>query len=162
MVVVSDSSPLIALVNIGLVELLPSLCGEIFVPPEVMEELRSEHRPELVREFAVSPPRWLVTHAATSVEPIAKLDMGERAAISLASDLHADLLLIDDSRARKAAASRHLAIMGVVGLLERAAQRGLIDLAEAFERLRKTDFWISNELLDERLRTFQQQITPTE
>jgi predicted nucleic acid-binding protein len=43
-------------------------------------------------------------------------------------------------------------ITGTVGLLERAADQGLLDLSEAFERVKRTDFWVRPALLDERLR----------
>lgn len=80
---------------------------------------------------------------------------GEREAISLALELHATLLLIDEADGRKAALKRGLAATGTVGVLERAAEQGLLDLGEAFSRLKKTDFWIRHSLLDERLLHFQ-------
>ena len=36
--------------------------------------------------------------------------------------------------------------------LEMAADQGLLDLKDAFARVKKTDFWISHDLLDDRLR----------
>jgi predicted nucleic acid-binding protein len=82
------------------------------------------------------------------------LHPGEVAAISLALELHADLLLIDEVLGRKAAAARSIRFTGTIGILELAADKGLIDLKEAFERVKKTDFWISHELLDTRLRLY--------
>ena len=41
---------------------------------------------------------------------------------------------------------------GTVGILERAADEGLLSRGEASTRLKATDFWISEELFDERLR----------
>jgi hypothetical protein len=37
-------------------------------------------------------------------------------------------------------------------VLELAAEQRLLDLEDAFARLKKTDFWISPQLLDERLK----------
>lgn len=38
MIVVSDTSPLTALLQIGKADLLPSLFGEVFIPPAVHDE----------------------------------------------------------------------------------------------------------------------------
>jgi predicted nucleic acid-binding protein len=86
------------------------------------------------------------------LEPIAGLHAGESAAINLALELKADLLLIDEKDGRRAAAARHIPFTGTVGVLELAASRKLLDLEGAFARLKKTDFWIAPELLDERLK----------
>jgi predicted nucleic acid-binding protein len=89
--------------------------------------------------------------APINVEAIPELHEGERAAISLASELKADLLLIDETDGRSAALARHLQITGTIGILQRAADQGLLDLAEAFERIKQMDFWISPRLLDAEL-----------
>jgi hypothetical protein len=44
-------------------------------------------------------------------------------------------------------------------VLERAADAKLLDLAEAFERIKKTDFWISHKLLDDRLELHRLRMT---
>jgi predicted nucleic acid-binding protein len=154
MLVVADSSPLILLVNIGHIDLLPTLFGEVIVPPEVSAELHQSNRPRAVRDFVASRPAWLVERVPAAIQPIPALHAGEVAAISLAQELKADLLLIDDARWRKAAADRHIPFTGTIGVLEFAADRGLLDLQDAFARVKKTDFWISHELLDERLRLY--------
>ena len=63
----------------------------------------------------------------------------ELAAIALAQELKADLLLIDEARGRKAAADRHIPFTGTIGVLELADQ-GLLDIV----RLRK----VEQEVLD--------------
>ena len=68
--------------------------------------------------------------------------------------MKADLLLIDEVRGRKAAADRHIPFTGTIGVIELAADRGLLDLQVAFGLVKKTDFWISHELLDERLKLY--------
>ena len=56
MLVVADSSPLIVLVNIECIHILPTLFGQVVVPPEVMAELDRPNRPHNVREFIASRP----------------------------------------------------------------------------------------------------------
>jgi predicted nucleic acid-binding protein len=151
MVVVADSSPLIVLVNIGHVGVLPTLFGEVVIPPAVLSELHSANRPAAVRNFVAQPPSWLLERAPSKIEPITGLHAGELAAISLALELRADLLLIDDLSGRKAAADRKIPLAGTIGVLELAADQSLLDLRDAFDEIKKTDFWISHELLDQRL-----------
>lgn len=55
-----------------------------------------------------------------------KLDLGECAAITLAEELQADQLLLDDLAARKEAQRRGLPIIGTVGIVLIAKQLGLI------------------------------------
>jgi len=155
MLVVADSSPLIVLIDIGHIAVLPVLFGEVIVPPEVVAELDQPRRPQAVRDFAASRPSWLFERAPVAIKPIPTLHAGEIAAISLAQELNADLLLIDEVCGRKAAAERHIPFTGTVGVLELAADRGLLNLQDAFGRVKKTDFWISHELLDERLKLYQ-------
>jgi predicted nucleic acid-binding protein len=154
MLVVADSSPLVILVNIGQISVLPTLFGEVAIPSQVAAELRANNRPVAVREFIATGPRWLVERTPKAIEPIAALHAGELAAISLARELKADLLLIDEMRGRKAAAERNIPLTGTIGVLEFAADRGLLDLATAFEAVKQTDFWISDALLDQRLQLY--------
>ncbi len=154
MLVVADSSPLIVLINIGCIDILPRLFGKVIIPPEVSSELAQEKRPRPVRVFIASPPAWLIEQAPSSVEPIPMLHPGEASAISLALEVHADLLLIDEMLGRKAAVVRGIHVTGTIGIIEQAADHGLLDLKEAFAQIKKTDFWISAELLDARLKLY--------
>lgn len=157
MIVVADSSPLIVLVKIGHIAILPALFGEVFIPPQIAAELSNEKGSQPVQDFIAEKPKWLRVQAPANLEAIPEIHEGESAAISLASELKADLLLIDETDGRSAALARHLQITGTIGILERAAEKDLLDLAEAFTRIKQTDFWISEKLLDEVLERFRQQ-----
>lgn len=76
------------------------------------------------------------------------LDAGEREVISLGLDVKADLVLLDEARGRRAAVEQGLAVAGTLGVLQRAARRGLVDLPDAIERLRRTSFRVSPRLLE--------------
>jgi predicted nucleic acid-binding protein len=65
---------------------------------------------------------------------------GEREAISLAQDLHADLLLMDDRDGREEAEHQGFTVMGTLRVLELAAERGLLDLPTAITKLQTTSF----------------------
>jgi predicted nucleic acid-binding protein len=154
MLVVADSSPLIALLQIEHLDVLPKLFGQVLIPPIVAAELTGTKRPEIVKRFFVEPPSWLLVRQPTAVEPIPKLDPGETEAISLALELKADLLLVDERQAHRYAISRSIRTTGTVGILEVAASEKLLDLNKAFDRLKKIDFWIDEAFLDERLRFY--------
>lgn len=100
-------------------------------------------------------PRWLHIQAPAHLETIPDLHSGECAAISLARELDADLLLIDEMDGRSAALARNLRVAGTIGILERAAEAGILDLAAAFARIKQTDSWVSPDLLDMALESFR-------
>lgn len=154
MLVISDSSPLIALINIKHVHILRSLFDRVVLPESVHAELSSQRRPLVIQQFAAQLPVWITLCHPTHLQPLLHLDIGERDAISLAAELHADLILIDEKAGRQAAINLGLKVSGTIGLLELAAKRKLLNLTEAFEALKQTDFWIAPEFLDERLQQF--------
>lgn len=147
MLVVADSSPLNILIRIGLVEVLPALFGRVLMPPFVHQELTDQRSPEVVRQFMEVLPDWL--HIAAPVEEvlIPPLDRGEEQAINLALNIHADAMLIDERPGRREAEARGFIVIGTVGILELAANKKLVVLKDAFERLLRTDFRISPHLL---------------
>jgi len=148
MIVVSNTSPVCYLVLIGCEQILPSLFGEIYVPASVVAELRHPDAPPELGEWLRQPPVWLrvlpdpiVTRADGNLHP------GEQAAIDLATGLQASLVLIDDRDARDIATQGGLRVIGVLGVLELAHERGLIELGAALGRLLKTSFFVSPALV---------------
>jgi predicted nucleic acid-binding protein len=113
----------------------------------VVELELSRAKYERVRNFMAARPEWLQIANPTTIEKIPRIHPGEEAAISLACELKADALLIDDHDARKEAMKRGVRIVGTLGILERAFQVGQIDLKDAIERIRNTDFHVTDELL---------------
>jgi predicted nucleic acid-binding protein len=67
-------------------------------------------------------------------------DAGEREAISLASELQAILLLMDERDGVTIARQRGLKVVGTLAALDLAAAHGLVDLQTMFDRLRATTF----------------------
>jgi predicted nucleic acid-binding protein len=149
--VIADTGPVNYLILIGHVDLLPRLFQRIVLPAVVKEELTDIGAPEPVRAWIGSPPAWLEIMDTPGPGP-ATLDDGEAAVIALAISLHADLVLIDERRGVKVARSQGLRVTGTLGLLELAAQSGLVDFTEAAERLRLTTFRGPEALLETMLR----------
>jgi predicted nucleic acid-binding protein len=156
MIVVADTSPLIVLSKIGELRILPALFGKVLIPSEVRAELAGAPAAMPASDLATHQPPWLFVQAPKKLQSLTTLGAGERAAISLALEVETDLLLVDDIAGRKAASAFQLRITGTIGILEMAADHQLIDLANAFERLKQTNFWVPQDYLDTRLRLFQQ------
>lgn len=76
------------------------------------------------------------------------LDEGESDAITLALELHADLLLMDEREGVLAARRSGIEVAGTLGILARAAKRNLVNLADAFNRLKQTNFRYRQETTD--------------
>ena len=150
MIVVSDTSPLNYLILIGEENILTKLFGSIVIPQAVSDELLDAGASSQVREWSQNLPDWVkVRHAIlTPTASLDLLDRGEREAILLAQELSADLLLVDDKQARQAAVNLGIAITGTVGIVDKAARAGLIDLKTGVEKLQKTNFFISDDLLN--------------
>jgi hypothetical protein len=112
MIVVSDTSPITALLTVGHGELLVQLFGEVVIPRAVEAELQRSH-PAL--------PVWLRVQCVQDAGKVARyaqtVDCGEAEAIALAEELHADHLLIDERKGRRLAQQQGLPILGLLGVV---------------------------------------------
>lgn len=147
--VVSDTSPLNYLILIEQIDVLPKLYDRVLIPRSVDEELNAPGTPEFVRMWKTNFPHWLEVSPdpATPDVTLSHLHAGERDATSLALRFNADALIIDERRGREEAETRGLKVIGTLGVLAAAHERGLLNLAEAFDRLRQTTFHVSPKLL---------------
>jgi predicted nucleic acid-binding protein len=148
-VVIADTGPINYLLLIGQVELLPKLFEKVVLPSAVKDELSDPETPAAVRNWIAVPPQWLEIRHARDLRAVIGLGAGEAEAIALALELHADLLLMDDRRGVKAARGNGIEVTGTLGVLGLAGKRRLIDLAEVFDRLKKTNFRYPRTLMDE-------------
>ena len=122
--VVTNTTPLITLAGIGLLDLLPHLYGEIWAPRIVLDEYQVKappHQPDL------AGVAWLRVVDDVIIDPaLPLLDTGEAAALSLAQTIRARLILLDERKARRIAALLGLPVAGTLAVLLRAKQHGLI------------------------------------
>jgi predicted nucleic acid-binding protein len=148
-VVIADTGPINYLVLIGHIEILPRLFEKIILPSAVKDELSNPETPGSVRKWIAAPPQWLEIQKAISLNAVGGLGAGETEAITLALALRADLLLMDDRRGVMAARGEGIEVTGTLGVLALAGKRGLVNLVEAFDLIKKTSFRYSQAIMDE-------------
>ncbi|GHV92185.1 hypothetical protein AGMMS50268_26880 [Spirochaetia bacterium] len=133
--IISDTSCLIALTNIGRLDLLKELCKIVYITPEV------------AAEFGEILPDWIQVIPVKDVLKVKTinniLDLGESTAIALALETQNSLLILDDGKARRFAKNIGLTMTGTLGLLITAYKAGiLVDFDMVIADLRKEDFRI--------------------
>ena len=149
MIVVADTSPINYLVLISQIDVLAALYTRILIPPAVLAELQHPLAPQPVRDWACNAPRWLEVLSPKGSLILAQLDLGESEAITLATEVHAEVLLIDEQAGRQEAVRRGLKVAGTLSVLDEADRAGLAVFDDAIARLRKTSFRVSQAVLSE-------------
>ena len=153
MIAVVDTGPLLYIGLIGRSELLPLLFEKVLVPRAVAEELSHASTPEQVRNLIANCPRWLEIRSVRDVDAsLSRFGRGEQEAIALAVSVAADVLLIDDGRAKRfATQTAGIAASGTIGVLYEAAFNdhvafSVADFDEAAATLLGTSFYASARL----------------
>lgn len=156
MIVVADTSPINYLILIQEVDILPKMYGRVVIPETVRKELVRASAPQLVRSLINKLPNWLEVRSPLAVpdSSLAKLDAGERDAITLATELHVDRLIVDEREGRREAERRGIPVIGTLGVLREAAILKLLDIRVAIERLQTTSFYVAPEVLASLLKDF--------
>jgi predicted nucleic acid-binding protein len=140
--IISNTSCLIALSNINMLEILQKRYKNIIVTPEV------------ANEFGDTLPNWI---SIISVKDTAKikfftnnLDIGEASTIALASETHNPLLILDDGKARRYAKSMDLNITGTLAVIIKSYELGLIEYAlSVIKKLKSIGFRVLNDIENE-------------
>ena len=151
MIIVSDTSSLSCLAELGELDLLRQLYGTVTITTTVQRESLQAGAPAALRQFVSTPQPLLLIVA--DVQPYLPetqaLDQGEASAITLAWQHRASsLLFTDEKRGRRVSAALGLRITGAAGVLADAASAGLIDFERAFQRLYLTHFRLSAPVVE--------------
>jgi uncharacterized protein len=155
--VVSNSSPLIALAKIECFHLLQELYGTLSISAEVYAEVVvAGSRLPGASETANSP--WIhVKHVqrpndVSSAQERFGLGVGELSTLILAKEVRADLVILDDLRARKLAQRERFRVQGTIAVLETCFRKGqLPDLRGAYKQLLKCGVFLNRDLLNRSL-----------
>jgi predicted nucleic acid-binding protein len=148
--VIADTGPINYLVLIGHIEVLPKLFEKVILPAVVRDELARPKAPPAVQSWIATPPAWIEIHQVVHRHDpeMDKLDPGEEDAIALAIELHADLLLMDDREGVVVAQRKGFRVAGTLAVLAMASRHGLLNLSEAFDRLKQTNFHYHRQIMD--------------
>ena len=155
MLIVADTTPIISLIKIGLLELLNSMYGEIILPEAVFNELISNPsmsgEAEVIRKSSYLKVKRIGNEFAVKLlQKQLNLGAGESEAIVLADTLKADLLVIDERKARGIAKSMGINITGTLGILVDAKKQNRIEKLKPFlEELMSNNIRISEKLYND-------------
>jgi len=143
--IISNTSCLIVLDNIGMLDVLKELYGKVFITEEVS------------KEFDKTVPDWIEVRKVSDNKYLKLMknfvDLGEASTIALAVETDDIVIILDDFKARKLAQKLNLKITGTIGVLIKARKRNIItSTQEVLNKLRNEGFRISDEIEKEFLK----------
>ncbi len=158
MLVVSDTTPIISLRKAGKLNLLKELFGEVFIPRAVYCEITCNPATDEKEITAIADNQFLRVIevenqlAVYLLREQMKLGAGESEAIVLAESIQADLMLIDEKKARRITKEMGISITGTIGLLLCAKNAGyIINIKPILDKMTEQKFHISDRLYNEEL-----------
>jgi predicted nucleic acid-binding protein len=146
---ISNTSPLLYLYRIEALMWLDALFGAVWMPNAVVHELAEGRR----QGYDVPDPdtypwlRRMEPRALPSEWLVLDLGPGELAAMALALENPAHVVLLDDALARRVAQAAGLTVWGTLKVLLEAKAQGLTArIAPFVDRLADCGMWLSQEI----------------
>jgi len=144
--IIGDSSALVALAVVNQLELLEKLYDNLYIPEAVFNEVTQIGKPQSdkLRQFLQSR----VKRVDLTLTQLG-LGLGELEAITLYKNLDADVLLIDDNRAKKYASLNGVKVIGSLGILIKAKEQGHIEKVKPLlDEIQKSEVYIAMKLIE--------------
>lgn len=146
--VVTNTTPIISLLKLNKLEILKYLYQNIYIPLAVYNEVEAGKTTEYYKDL--SKIDWIKIEEIkdeNAIKYFLDLDLGEAEAIVLATELKADLIVLDEKLGRYHAKHADLKITGTIGILIKAKKEGLIsELKPLLNELSEKNVWISEKL----------------
>ena len=149
--VIVNSTPLLVLGNIGQLDVLHKMYGEIIIPEAVVREVTEKE--DAASQAVRAADNWIKVEAVQNPSEYAlyraRLHAGEVETMILAQQSpKADLIVLDDNAARKTADFLGLTVTGTIGILLKAKQNGIIaQIKPLLNEIMQNGFFISDRLL---------------
>ena len=151
--IISDSSPLIALAKIGRFELLRDLFKDIYITKAVHREVvvSGKAKPGEKEVTQGIKNRWIKVLEVNEREPYALLlGEGEGETIALAKERQATLVIMDDRKGHILAKALGITVIGTLGVILLAYKLDRISrVKNELDNLRANGFWFSDRLYKE-------------
>lgn len=146
--IVSNTTPLISLLKIDRLDLLRRVYGEIIVPKAVFNEIeKGKNKPYYVDLSQLDWIQILPVKNKVGLLYFLDLDQGEAEVIVLATEIGADLVIIDETLGRRFAKHANLRVTGTLGILVKAKQLGLVDaISPLLDAMQSQGIWIGERL----------------
>jgi predicted nucleic acid-binding protein len=147
--VISNTSPLFYLHQLGCLDLLQKLYGQIVIPKAVFEELEEGRRQgECVPD--VQGCDWIKIRSVripSLVRLVTDFGAGEAQVLALALEEPNCLVILDERLAREVAELQNLRITGTAGVLLKAKQQGYISAVRPLlDNLMQSNFRLSDQV----------------
>ena len=146
--IVSNTTPIISLLKLDQLELLQKLYTDIFIPSAVYNEIEAGKTKGYYKDL--SKIDWIKIadiQDKQAIKYFLDLDTGEAEAIVLATEIDADLIILDEKLGRFHAKHAGLRVTGTIGILIKAKSEGLIsELKPLLDELTDKEVWISEKL----------------
>ena len=150
MIVILNTTPILSLYKIDRLGLLERLFGRVFVPIAVYNEIsmlgKGKPGHEVIDTLGFIQVEQVQNTLAVGLLR-SQLDYGEAEAIVLAKELQVDILVLDEKKARKVAQANSQKVIGTIGILQAAKDKGFIPaLRLELDALIAHGVWIDNRL----------------
>jgi len=147
-ILIADSSALVALSVCDSLGLLDQIFKEVLVPQAVYDECIKPGKPESEALANYLKDKVCPVDMSHFVYLDAYADAGESEAMVLYKQKSADKLLIDDKRGRKVAKINHISTIGSLGVLLNAKQVGLISAVKPrIEKIANSRVYLDSSLI---------------
>ncbi len=142
--VVSNTTPILSFIKLNRLDILRTIYKEITIPEAVYKELEEGRHKYYLN---ISKENWIKISKVSNKNLVEKfeeiLDAGEAEAITLALELKANLLLMDEKLGRRIAEEQGLKISGTIGILLKAKEEGIISEVKPliYELIKKGNYY---------------------
>lgn len=153
--VVSNTTPLITLLGIEMLDILQVLYKKIIIPEAVLHEFEVGREKEVYQSLVNMD--WIEVQKVQDIQSLRfleqDLDKGEAETIILAKEIQADVAIIDEKEGRKYAKNMGLNCVGSLGILLKAKQEKHIEtLKPLLASIQSNGIWISDTLIQQILK----------